>query len=231
MSGLTIQELIPQYKKDSIESVQCLKAVDIRESNSKFTKGKDYVVANDMVYADDGLPYKFTSSKFGNPVFKKNTKTPTNSLKTFNWENAPVWATHLIQDAYNKFAWSTGIEKGCKYRWTNASTEYHINDHTGWTVVKERVTDKPEDSGGSCDYYRVPIETPWTAEEPYIAECGDVMEALNMTYAEANMFKEIWRSAAARTLGKLKAGHNEVRGAEKIEFFAKRNSIQKGAKQ
>lgn len=89
---------------------------------------------------------------------------------------------------------------------------------------------KPEDSGGSCDYYKVLIENPTTAEAQYTAECNDVIEALGMTYAEANMFKEIWRSAAARTLGKLKAGHNEVRGAEKIEFFAKRNAIQKGCK-
>lgn len=85
-----------------------------------------------------------------------------------------------------------------------------------------------ENSGGSCDYYKVGIENPTTSTEKYVAECNDVIEALNMTYAEANMFKEIWRSAAARTLGKLKAGHDEIRGAEKIVFFANRNMIQKG---
>lgn len=85
-----------------------------------------------------------------------------------------------------------------------------------------------ETSGGSCDYYRVTIDNPTTeAQEKYTAECNDVIEALNMTYAEANMFKEIWRSASARTLGKKKAGHTSLRGAEKIEFFAKRNLIQK----
>jgi hypothetical protein len=84
-----------------------------------------------------------------------------------------------------------------------------------------------ESSGGSCEYYKVPILKPTTAPDPYIAECNDVIEALDMTYAEANMFKEIWRSAAARTLGKIKAGHNEVRGAEKVVFFADRNLIQK----
>lgn len=84
-----------------------------------------------------------------------------------------------------------------------------------------------EDSGGSCDYYKVPITHPTTAKKGYIAECNDVIEALDMSYAEANMFKEIWRTAAARTLGKLKAGHNEIRGAEKIEFFSARNKILK----
>lgn len=85
-----------------------------------------------------------------------------------------------------------------------------------------------EDSGGSCDYYKVKINKPTTAEHPYVAECNDVIEELNMTYAEANIFKEIWRTAAARTLGKKKAGHTNVRGAEKILFFAERNAILNG---
>lgn len=85
-----------------------------------------------------------------------------------------------------------------------------------------------ENSGGSCDYYRVFIPTPTTeSEEPYIAECNDVIENLDMTYAEANMFKEIWRTAAGRTLGKVKDSHNILRGADKIEFFANRNKIRK----
>lgn len=96
----------------------------------------------------------------------------------------------------------------------------------------EDIMDGPEqgeNSGGSCDYYKAPINTPTTAEEPYIAECNDIIEALDMTYSEANMFKEIWRTAAARTLGKLKEGHNSIRGAEKIEFFSVRNKILKMA--
>ena len=51
---------------------------------------------------------------------------------------------------------------------------------------------KTENSGGSCDYYKVKIKSPTTAKEPYIAECNDVIEALNMTYAEANIFKELF---------------------------------------
>lgn len=93
----------------------------------------------------------------------------------------------------------------------------------------------PEDSGGSCEYYKVQITNPTSEQDiprgvVYIAECNDIIEALEMTYAEANMFKEIWRSAAARTLGKLKAGHSEARGSEKVVFFAERNRIQKGGR-
>lgn len=88
---------------------------------------------------------------------------------------------------------------------------------------------KVEVSGGSCDYYRVEIKAPTTeTQDTYIAECNDVIEALNMTYAEANIFKEIWRTAAARELGKVKGGHTTQRGAEKILFFAKRHCIAHG---
>lgn len=79
-------------------------------------------------------------------------------------------------------------------------------------------------TGGSCDYYRVGVTHPMSKDQvPYIAECGDIMESLEMTYAEANIFKEIWRTAAERTLGLKKAGNNAKRAAEKIVFFAERN--------
>lgn len=94
-------------------------------------------------------------------------------------------------------------------------------------VTKE---DKPkgEHSGGSVSYYQCEIANPTTeGRPPYIAECNDIIEALDMTSAEANIFKEVWRTAAARTLGKVKAGHNAVYGAEKVQFFATRNLILK----
>lgn len=94
---------------------------------------------------------------------------------------------------------------------------------------------EPENSGGSVDYYKAQVHNPTTPDlhhkgEVWV-ECNDIIEVLNMTYAEANIFKETWRTAAARTLGKQKAGHDAVRGAEKIDFFAKRNLIQKKGEQ
>lgn len=174
--GLTIQELLSQFEKGSVSSVQCINSSN-PEGNDLFRIGQRYKVTNEGVIAHDGNGYNNTKTTFGNPGFK-----------------------------------SANITANIK---------------------------KPEDSGGSCDYYKVNIENPtsednWdkcTESAEYVAECNDIIEALDMTYAEANIFKEIWRSAAARTLGKIKAGHSEQRGAEKIEFFAKRNSIQKGVKQ
>ena len=85
-------------------------------------------------------------------------------------------------------------------------------------------TDEPEYTGGSVNYYKVPITHPTTeGVKPYVAECNDIIEALGMTYAEGNVFKAIWRMCAARTLGKVKAGYVDgLYDAEKAEFFSKR---------
>lgn len=79
-------------------------------------------------------------------------------------------------------------------------------------------------SGGSSDYYKVEILAPTTAPEPYMAECNDIIEALDMTFAEANVFKAVWRSAAAR-VGNGKPGTSAVYDAEKVVFFGGRMVI------
>jgi hypothetical protein len=56
-----------------------------------------------------------------------------------------------------------------------------------------------------------------------VAECNDIIEALNMNYAEGNAFKAIWRSCAARNLGLSKDGYKDgVYDAEKVLFFGGR---------
>jgi len=77
-----------------------------------------------------------------------------------------------------------------------------------------------ENSGGSCSYYVVDVECPQHLD-PYTAECGDIVDALELTPNEANIFKELWRTAAARK-GKKKQGHTTIRAAEKIQFYANR---------
>jgi hypothetical protein len=76
-------------------------------------------------------------------------------------------------------------------------------------------------TGGSSDYYKARIHSPTTAPLPYIAECNDVIEALQMNFAEGNAFKAIWRKAAAR-LGNGKPGTTDRYDAEKIVFFGLR---------
>jgi len=78
-----------------------------------------------------------------------------------------------------------------------------------------------EHTGGSSNYYRVLVPSPTTLPEPYAAECNDIIESLNMTFAEGNVFKALWRTAAARQ-GKEKKGNNSKYDAEKMVFFSNR---------
>lgn len=78
-----------------------------------------------------------------------------------------------------------------------------------------------EHTGGSSSYYMVHVDCPTTLEQEYYAECNDMIEALDMTPAEANVFKAIWRTAAHRQ-GKKKKGNNAVYDAEKCVFFSQR---------
>lgn len=80
---------------------------------------------------------------------------------------------------------------------------------------------KQEDSGGSCDYYKLEAYSVNLGKTQTV-ECKDIMHELSLNHAEMNMFKEIWRTAAARK-GKKKKGHTPLRGAEKIKFFADEN--------
>lgn len=82
---------------------------------------------------------------------------------------------------------------------------------------------QPEYTGGSVSYYTVHIANPTTpGREPYDAECNDIIEALHMDYAEGNVFKAIWRRAAARQ-GIAKRGYTDgLYDAEKIVFFGQR---------
>ena len=80
---------------------------------------------------------------------------------------------------------------------------------------------KKEFTGSSVSYYQVRIDHPASTSEPYTAECVDIIEALGMTWSEANVFKAVWRIAASR-LGKSKKGHSNLYDAEKVVYFGLR---------
>ena len=80
----------------------------------------------------------------------------------------------------------------------------------------------PEYTGGSSSYYKVEVSNPVSGGDPYTVECQDVIEALDMSFSEGNIFKAIWRICAAKK-GKAKKGYEDsVYDLEKIIFFAQR---------
>ena len=77
-------------------------------------------------------------------------------------------------------------------------------------------------SGGRVNYYLCFVPHPQReTQEPYEAECEDLIKYLGLTPDEANIFKEIWRSANARK-HKGKPGHTALYGAQKIFHYAGR---------
>lgn len=87
---------------------------------------------------------------------------------------------------------------------------------------------QPQLSGGSCNYYMVDVKNPTTLEDAYTVECNDLIESLGLTPQEANIYKEIFRTANERTHGNGKDGNNPKRAAEKVLFFAIRHAILNG---
>lgn len=77
-------------------------------------------------------------------------------------------------------------------------------------------------SGGLNNYYVVPIKNPQRKEqEPYQAECEDIIQALGMTFDEGCAFKALWRNAAAR-MGNGKPGNKALYDCQKLVHYANR---------
>jgi hypothetical protein len=77
-------------------------------------------------------------------------------------------------------------------------------------------------TGGRVNYYLVQVSHPQREEqEPYQAECEDIIQALGMTFDEGCAFKALWRNAAAR-LGNGKPGNEELYDMEKLSHYGNR---------
>jgi hypothetical protein len=83
----------------------------------------------------------------------------------------------------------------------------------------------PSLTGGSSSYYKIEIKHPTTLDASYWAECNDIIEALEMNFAEGNAFKAVWRRAAKRQ-GRGKPGNSALYDSEKVVFFGQRLVIQ-----
>lgn len=77
-------------------------------------------------------------------------------------------------------------------------------------------------TGGLSNYYLSEVRHPQREDqEPYMAECEDLIHSLRLTFDEACIFKAIWRSANAR-LDNGKPGHKAKYDAEKMVHYSKR---------
>lgn len=80
---------------------------------------------------------------------------------------------------------------------------------------------QPENSGGHVGYYSIDVRVTAKGGPTYRAEAMDIISALDMTFAEGEAFKAVWRAAADR-LGMKKEGDSPLRNAEKVKFYGER---------
>lgn len=82
---------------------------------------------------------------------------------------------------------------------------------------------KAEDSASHCEYYHAPVLHPSNPgqDEPYVANCEDVIQALGLTFDEGCEFKSIWRRGRGRQ-GFVKAESTPLRDAQKAVHYAGR---------
>lgn len=79
---------------------------------------------------------------------------------------------------------------------------------------------EPKLTGGFVNYYLAKVDNPQRIEQdPYQAECEDIIRALNMTFDEGCIFKALWRTAAAR-MGNGKPGTKALYDAEKMVHYS-----------
>ena len=77
-------------------------------------------------------------------------------------------------------------------------------------------------SGGLNSYYLVQVTHPQrSGQEPYVAECEDITDALDLTPDEFCVFKSIWRTAMARK-GQGKPGNTTLYDAQKQHHYTGR---------
>lgn len=128
-----------------------------------------------------------------------------------------------------RHAWQSRMNKGIDGAWDvrkddDTATAHRLRKHQPATPPAPKPTCPPVLTGGKSDHYQVQMMVHCGDGKPDIEvqfDCNDLIEELNMTFAEGEVFKAVWRKAAAR-LGKGKPGHQPLYDAQKIEFFGKR---------
>lgn len=76
-------------------------------------------------------------------------------------------------------------------------------------------------SGLDNDYWLLDIPHPRRLGAPYRVEAEDIIEAMEMPFAEATVFKSLWRLCQLRR-GRGKPGSSERYESEKMVYYSTR---------
>lgn len=136
-------------------------------------------------------------------------------------ERAIASVKERLHDARNCLKMSCNPRKVAY--WSGQVQKYALELEQLEGVAEEEVkASEPELTGGRVNYYLASVNNPQREEQPgYIAECEDIIQALDMTFDEGCLFKALWRTASAR-LGNGKPGQKAVYDAEKMVHYAGR---------
>jgi len=74
-------------------------------------------------------------------------------------------------------------------------------------------------AGGVSNWYTLDVLST-QGKANYTAVCDDIILALNMTFQEGEVFKAVWRKAAAR-MGNGKPGNTALYNAQKVLHYGK----------
>ena len=154
--------------------------------------------------------------------FSKEQHWLINNIKTWDQKSAYLVYSNTVTDGYY-FCTITSAPSHCRL------------NHEQWSLSEKNDRPTPDTStehtGLSVSYYDIIIpanshSNPEHNEpKPIVVSCNDIIEALRMNYACANVFKAVWRICASK-MGKMKKGNNTLYDAEKSVFFSNRILIQ-----
>lgn len=136
-------------------------------------------------------------------------------------ERAIASVKERLHDARNCLKMSCNPRKVAY--WSGQVQKYALELEQLEGVAEEEATAPQQElTGGRVNYYLASVNNPQREEQPgYIAECEDIIQALDMTFDEGCLFKALWRTASAR-LGNGKPGQKAVYDAEKMVHYAGR---------
>ena len=86
-------------------------------------------------------------------------------------------------------------------------------------LIEGRRLEKNTLAGGVSNWYTLDVLST-QGKANYTAVCDDIILALNMSFQEGEVFKAVWRKAAAR-MGNGKPGNTALYNAQKVTHYGK----------